>query len=50
MYVRTDIGLGWDIPRFKSQSEIFHSRRLPVTRVGGRLLGRYWYNTAFSGH
>jgi hypothetical protein len=24
MYVRTDTGLGWDIPRFKSQSEIFH--------------------------
>jgi hypothetical protein len=26
MYVRTDIGLGWDIPRFKSQSEVFHER------------------------
>ncbi len=24
MYVRTDTGLGWDIPRFKSQSELFH--------------------------
>ncbi len=24
MYVRTDTGLGWDIPRFKSQSEMFH--------------------------
>jgi len=24
MYVRTDIGLGWGIPRFKSQSELFH--------------------------
>lgn len=22
---------------------------IPVTRVGGRLLGRYWYNTAFGG-
>lgn len=26
MYVHTDIGLGWDIPRFKSQSEIFHEK------------------------
>jgi hypothetical protein len=22
----------------------------PVTRVGGRLLGRFWYNPAFGGH
>jgi hypothetical protein len=22
----------------------------PVTRVGGRLLGRFWYNAAFGGH
>jgi hypothetical protein len=25
------------------------SRDLPITKVGGRLLGRYWYNTAFGG-
>ena len=24
-------------------------RAVPVERVGGRLLGRYWYNTAFGG-
>ena len=23
--------------------------RVPVTRVGGRLLGRFWYNPAFGG-
>lgn len=28
---------------------ILASSALPVTRVGGRLLGRYWYNTAFGG-
>jgi hypothetical protein len=25
------------------------SRDIPITKVGGRLLGRYWYNTAFGG-
>ena len=25
------------------------SRDIAVTKVGGRLLGRYWYNTAFGG-
>jgi hypothetical protein len=28
---------------------LFASSATPVTRVGGRLLGRYWYNTAFGG-
>jgi hypothetical protein len=28
---------------------LFAPGDIPVTRVGGRLLGRYWYNTAFGG-
>jgi hypothetical protein len=28
---------------------ILLSSAIPVTRVGGRLLGRYWYNRAFGG-
>jgi hypothetical protein len=31
-------------------SVIFLSPVAPVTRVGGRLLGRFWYNAAFGGH
>jgi hypothetical protein len=29
---------------------LFAAGDTPVTKVGGRLLGRYWYNTTFGGH
>jgi hypothetical protein len=29
---------------------VFSSSSTPVVKVGGRLLGRYWYNTTFGGH
>jgi hypothetical protein len=29
---------------------VLASSAIPVTKVGGRLLGRYWYNPSFGGH
>lgn len=38
------------VVRFVASSVVLFATALPVTRVGGRLCGRYWYNTAFGGH
>ena len=38
------------VVRFVASSMMLFSTALPVTRVGGRLFGRYWYNTAFRSH
>ena len=38
------------VVRFVGEGSIVLVRDLPtVTQVGGRLLGRYWYNTNFGG-
>jgi hypothetical protein len=39
------------VVRFTGGSIIgFSPSTIPVTRVGGRLLGRFWYNPAFGGY
>jgi hypothetical protein len=35
--------------RFTGLSIILLAGGLPVNRVGGRLVGRFWYNAAFGG-
>ena len=47
--VREDCSIEFAV-QFVASSIVLFSTVLPVIRVGGRLLDRYWYNTAFSGH
>jgi hypothetical protein len=37
------------VVRFTGSSIVIFAGGAPITRVGGRLVGRFWYNSAFGG-